>query len=496
MLNISPRKPSNGDAPSKSDRNRNQRNQPAPAPNIGAILRERREAMGVTLAEAEVATRIRQKYLSALESDEWDLLPGEVVGRGFLRNYATYLGLEGGEMIDRRRTVADDSLAAALVNTSAGAPMPPERKVDYRPKDVMLKEEGDDLDQPRPLSLAPFFTLGALALVAVLAWLAVTQVAPNIGDWNAAIQEQVAAFMPKPAPTATATSVAATAGELAAVSPTGSAAGGTDDALSDGIQAAETTPAVAGGESAVATVTAAVPLVVVDPTPTATEAAAAVPLSLPTPTPAPTPEPLPPTPVPIPATANTAANLRETPSTEAAVVGASAQGETLAISGQNSDGTWYQLASGSWIFGQLVDNAPANLPIVDAAAPLPTATPLAETVEPTATAAPVVVAAACADQRVVITSPGVGQLVAGVIQIEGTASHEAFSRYDLSVAPGDGAAGGFFGIGGASSPVAGGQLGTWDTTSVANGPYTIQLTVVDTSGNFPAPCPVAVTVQN
>lgn len=106
-------------------------------------------------------------------------IPGEVVGRGFLRNYATYLGLEGGEMIDRRRTVADDLLAAALVNASAGAPMPPERKVDYRPKDVMLKEEGEDLNQPRPLSLAPFFTLGALALVAVLAWLAVTQVAPK-----------------------------------------------------------------------------------------------------------------------------------------------------------------------------------------------------------------------------------------------------------------------------------------------------------------------------
>jgi hypothetical protein len=345
------------------------------------------------------------------------------------------------------------------------------------------------------LSLAPFFTLGALALVAVLAWLAVTQVAPNIADWNAAIQDQVAALMPKPAPTATATAVASTAGDLAAVSPTDSAAGGTGDALSDGIQAADTTPAATGGESAVATATADVPLVVVDPTPTATEVTAPA-LALPTPTPAPTPEPLPPTPAPIPATANTAANLRETPSTEAVVVGASAQGETLAITGQNSDGTWYQLTSGSWIFAQLVDNAPANLPVVDAAAPLPTATPVAEAVEPTATAAPVVVAAACADQRVVITSPGVGQLVAGVIQIVGTASHEAFSRYDLSVAPGDGAAGGFVGIGGASSPVAGGQLGTWDTTSVANGPYTIQLTVVDTSGNFPPPCPVAVTVQN
>ena len=61
---------------------------------LGAMLRERREAMGASLAEVETATRIRQKYLAALESDEWHLLPGEVIGRGFLRNYSTYLGLD------------------------------------------------------------------------------------------------------------------------------------------------------------------------------------------------------------------------------------------------------------------------------------------------------------------------------------------------------------------------------------------------------------------
>ncbi|MEZ4613556.1 MAG: helix-turn-helix transcriptional regulator [Caldilineaceae bacterium] len=73
------------------------------------------------MAEAEAATRIRQKYLAALESDEWHLLPGEVVGRGFLRNYATFLGLEPNEVVERRRTVADPTLAAVLASTSAGS---------------------------------------------------------------------------------------------------------------------------------------------------------------------------------------------------------------------------------------------------------------------------------------------------------------------------------------------------------------------------------------
>src|SRR5690606_26206891 len=102
----------------------------APVQTLGALLRERREAMGVTLAEVEVATRIRQKYLSALESEEWHLLPGEVVGRGFLRNYADYLGLDPQEIMERRRAMTDVGMTQALSTTSAGAPMPAEREVD------------------------------------------------------------------------------------------------------------------------------------------------------------------------------------------------------------------------------------------------------------------------------------------------------------------------------------------------------------------------------
>ena len=104
MLTLNSGKTARSDSAARHDRGRGGRNAvPAPVQSIGPLLRERREAMGVTLAEAEVATRIRQKYLAALEADEWDLLPGEVVGRGFLRNYSTYLGLEPTEMIERRR---------------------------------------------------------------------------------------------------------------------------------------------------------------------------------------------------------------------------------------------------------------------------------------------------------------------------------------------------------------------------------------------------------
>src|SRR5712692_793501 len=58
------------------------------------MLRTAREAKGVSLAQAEAATMIRRAYLQALEDDDYHTLPGAVYVKGFLRNYAVYLGLD------------------------------------------------------------------------------------------------------------------------------------------------------------------------------------------------------------------------------------------------------------------------------------------------------------------------------------------------------------------------------------------------------------------
>ncbi len=62
--------------------------------DLGSELREAREAKGISLAEAEAETRIRERYLQALESNDWAALPTMVQARGFLRNYAAFLGLD------------------------------------------------------------------------------------------------------------------------------------------------------------------------------------------------------------------------------------------------------------------------------------------------------------------------------------------------------------------------------------------------------------------
>jgi cytoskeleton protein RodZ len=380
--------------------------------STGPLLRERREAMGVTLAEAEVATRIRQKYLSALEADEWDLLPGEVVGRGFLRNYSTYLGLEPTEMIERRRAVADESLAAVLVNTSAGSALPPERKVDYRPKDVALKDEGDELEAPRQINWRPFLTLLAVAAVAGLGYLGFTQLGPQMGDLVAAGQRQLAALTaPQAEPTlrvvdtaamlppnlTAATDQPAQATPPAAISATSDAA---DTAVAQDPQSAVVPLAAADAAAPDATqpVSGAAPAGEAAPATGAVSAAEAATAEaapaeqasllglLPTPTPQP-PEPTPiPTPPPAPATVNTGANLRAGPGTDYPILAGLGVGQQITITGINADATWYQLSDGSWVFSQLVDNPPANLPVVEAppltAAPVEAAPPAEQAAAP------------------------------------------------------------------------------------------------------------------
>jgi cytoskeleton protein RodZ len=68
---------------------------------LGAWLRQRREELGIDLEQVEADTRIRTRYVEALEAEDFDALPDPVVGRGFLRNYAAYLDLDPQEASDR-----------------------------------------------------------------------------------------------------------------------------------------------------------------------------------------------------------------------------------------------------------------------------------------------------------------------------------------------------------------------------------------------------------
>ncbi len=65
---------------------------------LGELLKEARQNRGTSLEEIEEELRIRKKYLQALEEEDFSIMPPEVYVKGFLRNYAIYLGLDPEEV--------------------------------------------------------------------------------------------------------------------------------------------------------------------------------------------------------------------------------------------------------------------------------------------------------------------------------------------------------------------------------------------------------------
>mgnify|MGYP000436251992 CR=1 FL=1 len=77
---------------------------------IGSSLREARTRQGLDVNELELRTKVRGKYLRALEDERFELLPGHTYVKGFLRTYAEALGLDGQLYVDEynSRYVAGD----------------------------------------------------------------------------------------------------------------------------------------------------------------------------------------------------------------------------------------------------------------------------------------------------------------------------------------------------------------------------------------------------
>lgn len=381
--------------------------------SLGAILRDRRESAGIPLSEVEHATRIRQKYLAAIEADEWHLLPGEVVGRGFLRNYAYYLNLDPNQMIDRRRAMADNSLSRTLASTSTGVRLPPVRPVDYRPQDVDLEHTAFSTRMSEFFEsvrdwLVPIMAAVLIVLVVLVLFWGFRTMGGEIGDAFLTIQDRISSTIDR--------NGARQNGQT----------GGSDGA---------------GGGEETSSGAAPVPTAVI-PSPTATPTLAPTPTATSTQQPTPTQ-----TPVPAP-TATATATATATPTEE----------------------------------------PPEE-------APPPQQEP----------APPAIVPVTCSDRRLAIFSPGINQTVSGVVPVTGRATHEQFNFFKLEVAPGANASQGFTwfdgsdrsGDGGArGGPVENGTLGHFNSAGVADGPYTIRLTVVDTSSNYPDPCEVSINVQN
>jgi cytoskeleton protein RodZ len=83
-------------------------------PEIGETLRDARMRAHIDVSEIEAKTKIRAKYLRALENEEWGLLPGPTFVKSFLRTYAQALGLDGKALVEEYRLSHEHPSEAAL----------------------------------------------------------------------------------------------------------------------------------------------------------------------------------------------------------------------------------------------------------------------------------------------------------------------------------------------------------------------------------------------
>jgi cytoskeleton protein RodZ len=104
---------------------------------IGNSLREARLRQGFELPRVEADTKIRAKYLRALEEEHFEVLPGDTYVKGFLRTYAEYLGLDGQLYVDEynSRFVVGEEESPARPRRSAP---PPSRGVHVQSRVVLL----------------------------------------------------------------------------------------------------------------------------------------------------------------------------------------------------------------------------------------------------------------------------------------------------------------------------------------------------------------------
>jgi Helix-turn-helix domain len=104
---------------------------------IGNSLREARLRQHLDFPEIEQATKIRGKYLRALEDEQFDVLPAQTYVKGFLRSYAEYLGLDGQLYVDEynSRFVVGEEEAPARPRRAAP---PPSRGVQVQSRVVLL----------------------------------------------------------------------------------------------------------------------------------------------------------------------------------------------------------------------------------------------------------------------------------------------------------------------------------------------------------------------
>ncbi len=121
---------------------------------IGQRLKAEREEQRLTLEKVFEATRIRVPYLQALEADDLSVMPSPVQARGYLRNYAEYLGLDVEQMLSELRADPLQPTPGQVVGPADETPAVPQQ--DHKPAEIRAETPVPEVadpaeDQPAPV---------------------------------------------------------------------------------------------------------------------------------------------------------------------------------------------------------------------------------------------------------------------------------------------------------------------------------------------------------
>ncbi len=90
---------------------------------VGSILREARTAKKLSLEQAEESTKIRLKFLAAIESDDYTVLPSLSYAKGFVKNYSEYLGLDSSRVLAFFRRQTTEVTRSSILPKGVSEPM-------------------------------------------------------------------------------------------------------------------------------------------------------------------------------------------------------------------------------------------------------------------------------------------------------------------------------------------------------------------------------------